>query len=284
MNQHKSSFILGCITIVLWSSLAALGKLLIHLPPFYLLGWAFLLGSVFSWRKPKEMFPSWKISVWGILGFFFYHFFLFYALRFAPAIEANLINYMWPVLLVMMTPIFFKDQKLAWYHFAGSTLAVIGCVLLVGGEGFELKEDHLKGYLLAAAAALAWPIYSLGKKKLGETSVWAIGGFCLGSSVLCFMTHAWIEPVTPLPPPQDLWLILIMGLGPFGIAFYTWDLAIHRGDTRVIGALTYLDPVLSTLGLILFAGQVLGSTTLVAMLLIVVGSCSGLVDFFKSKN
>lgn len=284
MNHKKSSFILGCITILLWSSLATLGKLLIHLPPFYLLGWAFLLGSIFSWRKPKEMFPGWKISLWGIFGFFFYHFFLFYALRFAPAIEANLINYMWPVLLVMMTPLFFKEHKLYWYHYVGSLLAVAGCILLVSGNGLELKEDSVKGYLLAGAAALTWPIYSLGKKKLGETSIWAIGGFCLGSSVLCFLTHVWLEPFTPIPPLRDLGLILVMGVGPFGIAFYTWDLAIHRGDTRVIGALTYLDPVLSTLGLVLFAGQNLETSTLIAMLLIVVGSCSGLADFFRPKN
>ena len=120
-------------------------------------------------------------------------------------------------------------------------------------------------------------------KKMEKPSVHAIGGFCLGSGILCLVTHALIEPRVAIES-HDAWKIILMGLGPCGLAFYTWDLAIQKGDTRVLGALSYLTPVLSTLGLVLFAGQELKTNTIIAMLLIIGGASSGLLDFLPSKS
>jgi drug/metabolite transporter (DMT)-like permease len=75
-----------------------------------------------------------------------------------------------------------------------------------------------------------------------------------------------------------------MGLGPFGVAFYTWDLALKWGDPKVIGALAYLTPVVSTLGLVFFAGQEMTSSNLTAMILIIGGASTGLLDFFPLKR
>jgi drug/metabolite transporter (DMT)-like permease len=283
MTQKHLSVVLAALTILCWGSLATFGNLLIHLPPFYTLGVTFLIGSLPAFFRPKKMFPHWRILLVGVSGFFGYHFFLFYAFRFAPAIEANLINYLWPMFLVMMTPLFFHDQKLKVYHFVGALLSVIGCVVLVAGKGGELKTQHLSGYLLAFGAALCWPLYSITKKKLPPTPVWAIGSFCLVSGVLSLMTHFWLEPRVVLRP-QDPLLLFLMGIGPFGLAFYCWDLALRLGDSRVIGALSYLTPVLSTLGLIFFADQEINSTSFLAMLLIIFGASSGLLDFFPLKR
>ena len=283
MRTQNQFLFFGLSTIFLWGSLATLASLLIHMPPFYLLGVSFLIGSLPAWTHPKKLFPGWKITVWGIGGIFGYHFFLFYSFRFAPALEANLINYLWPVFMILFSPLFFKESKLKWYHLAGSVLAISGCVLLVRGEGGEWSLENMKGYLLAFLAAITWSIYSLGSKKMSKPSVFAIGGFCLGAGILCLITHALIEPRVALQF-HDAWKIVLMGLGPFGIAFYCWDLAIQKGDTRVLGALSYLTPVLSTLGLLLFTEQELKSSTIIAMLLIIGGASSGLLDFLPSKN
>jgi drug/metabolite transporter (DMT)-like permease len=283
MNQKTESLILGLITIFCWGSLATFGNLLLHLPPFYILGFSFLIGSIPAWRKPREMFPSWKVLLWGVIGYFGYHFCLFYSFRYAPAIEANLINYLWPVIMVILTPAFFPQTKLKTYHLSGAALSVLGSVVLVFGKGGEFKIGNLAGYLLALGAAILWPVYSIGKKKFAPTSIWAIGGFCFITGLLCTLTHYLIEPRVVLQS-ADLWKILAMGLGPFGIAFYTWDLALQKGDARVMGALAYLTPVISTLALILFAKQVMTSNTLVAMVLIISGASAGLLDFFPTKR
>ena len=84
---------LALISILLWSSLAFLGLKLQHLPPFLLVGIALIIGSVcsvprlYEWRAITP-----KLLALGVFGLFGFHFFLFVALRNAPAIEANLIN------------------------------------------------------------------------------------------------------------------------------------------------------------------------------------------------
>jgi drug/metabolite transporter (DMT)-like permease len=283
MTQKRLSLLLASLTILCWGSLATFANLLYHLPPFYILGVTFLIGSLPAFFRPKEMFPHWKILLVGVAGYFGYHFFLFYAFRFAPALEANLINYLWPVILVMMTPLFFREQKLKGYHFAGAFLSVIGCVFLVASKGAQLNPNNLTGYLLAFGAALSWPLYSIAKKKLPATPVWAIGSFCLVCGLLSLLTHAWLEPRVVLQP-RDAILLFIMGIGPFGLAFYCWDAALRLGDSRDIGALAYLTPALSNLGLILFADQEIASTTLIAMVLIICGASSGLLDIFLLKR
>lgn len=283
MNQKSTSLILGIITILCWGSLATFGNLLIHLPPFYVLGVCFIMGSIPAWRKPKEMFPPFKTLLLGVFGYFGYHFFLFYAFRYAPAIEANLINYLWPVIMVILTPVFFRETKLKIYHIAGAVLSVIGSVFLVAGKGGEIRKENVIGYILALLAAITWPLYSIGKKKMPATSVWAIGSFCLISGILCFIVHAAIEPRVVLQF-HDAWKLLLMGIGPFGIAFYCWDVALRHGDARIMGALAYLTPVLSTLGLVFFAGQEMVSSTFIAMILIIGGASAGLLDFFPSKR
>jgi len=282
MKTSRHFFLLGLLAIVCWASLATLGNLVIHLPPFYVLGVAFILGSIPAWFRPKELFPDLKTSALGILGYFGYHFFLFYSFRYAPAIEANLINYLWPMILVLLTPAFFKGQNLKWHHFFGAGLAAVGCAVLVWGKGADPKFENVVGYLLAFGAAVTWPVYSLLKKKMRDTSVWSVGGACLGAGVLCLITHAMIEPRVVLQW-HDAWIIFLMGVGPFGIAFYSWDRALKGGDTRVIGALSYLTPVLSTLSLVFFAGQTLSFETGIAMLLIIGGASSGLLDFLTTK-
>lgn len=278
-----SSVLFGFVAILLWGSLATLGRLTIHLPPFYILGVSFLIGSLLSLRKPREMFSDWRVFLWGVAGYFGYHFFLFYSFRFAPAIEANLINYLWPMLMVLLTPVFFQDQRLRWYHIFGGVLALLGSILLVSRPLDEISVDGMKGYLLALGAAITWPVYSLGRKKLRETTVWSIGGTCFGAGVLCLLTHAWIEPRVILQS-SDAWIILLMGLGPFGIAFYAWDRSMAVGNPKIIGALAYLTPVISTLGLVLVGGEKLESSTLTAMVLIIGGASLGLLDFLPSRK
>lgn len=282
MIKNNKFIMLGFLSILLWASLATLGHLLYHLPPFYVLGASFLIGSLPAFFKLKKAFGSAKIFLWGTLGYYFYHFFLFYSFRFAPAIEANLINYLWPMIMVILTPVFFPQFKLKFYHFIGCFLSALGCAFLVMGKKVSFEWINLKGYLLALGAAISWPLYSLVKKKMGTNSIWEVSGFCFGAGVLCFITHINLEPRVVLQL-NDAWLLLFLGLGPFGLAFFSWDLALSKGDSRIIGALSYLTPVLSTTGLIVFTGQFLTYSTSVAMALIIGGASTGLLDFIPSK-
>ncbi len=249
-------------------------SLLKGIPPFYQLAVAFMVGALPVFFKGRKAFPSKQILMLGVAGLFGYHLFLFTAFRLAPPIEANLINYLWPMFMVMLAPLFFREANLNKGHFLGAALALVGVAILVTQQQVTLTGANLLGYFSALAAAFLWPIYSLLKRKKPGEAVITTAGICLVASLLSVVTHLILEE--GVSPSNEQWYLLLwLGIGPFGAAFYLWDFSLKKGDPRIIGALSYLTPVVSTV-LLVFGADIEASTaTWVAMILMTVGSLVG---------
>ncbi len=267
-------------TIALWATLAAMGVALKHLPPFLLTGLALTIGSVPGWFRIRE----WKLPLatlaLGVYGLFGYHLLLFIALRHAPPVEANLINYLWPLLIVVLSPLILRDARLTWKHalaacmgFSGAAIAILG-----GGEKVHaLRSEYIGGYLAALGAAFIWATYSLGTKRIAPFPTAAVGLFCLVSGLLALLCHALFEPPAVFMLSAHDWgLIGLIGFGPLGIAFYLWDKALKLGDARQIGILSYLTPCASTLLLVWVSGCTLDFSMVLATALIVGAAILGM--------
>ncbi len=272
--QHPISIFCAFIAILLWASLAMTSSLLKGIPPFFQLAIAFSVGALPVLLKGRKAFPSQRTLILGVAGLFGYHFFLFTAFRLAPPVEANLINYLWPMLMVMLAPLFFRESSLKMGHFIGAALALVGVAILVTQQEVSLTAENLLGYGCALGAAFTWPIYSLLKRKTPDEAVITTAGICLIASLLCAVTHYVLEERVA-PTSEQWYLLLWLGLGPFGAAFYLWDFSLKKGDPRIIGALSYLTPVLSTVLLVFGAGLDATSATWTAMLFMSVGSLVG---------
>lgn len=282
-----AAIMLALLSILVWSSLAFLNTRVNALPPFLSVGVALCVGGLVGlfrareWRVPPRTFA---VGVGGIFG---YHALLFAAFKVAPAVEVNLINYLWPLLIVVLAPAFLRGFRLGPKHIVGATLGLAGAALIASGGTLRPDAAYLPGYLLAAAAALAWASYSLMTKRLPPFPTGAVGGFCLASGLLSLGVYFFGLTTSPGMPPPSLealdWLFLILlGLGPMGGAFYAWDAALKRGDPRIIGALSYLTPLLSTLNLVLLGGKSLSPLAGIAMALIVAGAAVGSFDAIKT--
>ena len=279
---------LSLFTIVIWSTLALLGSRLGHLPPFLSVGIALTIGGLVGLVKVKD----WKVPLStlaiGIGGIFGYHALLFTAFRLAPAVEVNLLQYLWPLLIVALSPVYLPGNRLGIHHVTGSLLGLIGAGLVISGGRFALDLAGLPGYLLAIAAAFTWSSYSLLTKRVKPFATGAVGGFCLASGLLSLGLFALERSASSLPMPvithTDWLFLLLLGIGPMGAAFYSWDAALKRGDPRVIGALAYLTPLLSTLNLVILGGKHLSGISLAAMGLIVAGAIIGSLDLFRRAN
>jgi drug/metabolite transporter (DMT)-like permease len=279
------SILLALLAILVWSSLALLNSRVSSVPPLLAVGIALSVGGLVGlfrageWRVPLRTFA---VGVGGIFG---YHALLFVAFRLAPSVEVNLINYLWPLLIVLLSPAFLKGFRLGPRHVIGALLGFSGALLIVSGGRLELDAAMLPGYSLAAAAALIWASYSLLTKRLPVFPTGAVGGFCLASGVLAlalfFLDGGSWEAVSSIRGLDWLFLALL-GLGPMGGAFYAWDAALKRGDPRIIGALSYLTPLLSTVNLVLLGGKSLSPAAGAAMALIVAGAASGSLDLIKA--
>jgi drug/metabolite transporter (DMT)-like permease len=263
-------FLTAC-AIILWSSLAVLAAQLGHLPPFFILAICLTIGgslSLFHWKKwhfsPKLLF----IGVGGIFG---YHFLLFMALRMAPPVSANLLNYLWPLFILLFSPLFLPEFHLTKRHLIGTLLAFTGAALVLASSSISFSADYFLGYIFAIFAALTWAIYSLLSKKIADFSSATVGLFCLISGGLAFIAHFSLE-TTPTIAWQDVWRLILLGIGPMGLAFYCWDGALKKGDPRLIATLSYFTPLLSTGLLIVFNKEPLTPIIIYSLALIVGGA------------
>ncbi|MDP3810568.1 MAG: DMT family transporter [Hydrogenophaga sp.] len=259
--------------IALWASLAALGVALSHVPPFLLTGLSLLVGSLIALPLSRFDFRQWRVPAstlaLGVYGLFGFHFLLFIALRHAPPVQANLVNYLWPLGIVVMAPLFLPGVSLTSRHVFAALLGFAGAALaILGGAGDAGDARWAWGYIPALASAFIWASYSLMTKRVRTFPTAAIGSFALASGALSLLCHALLEPAVSLST-QDMLLIAVLGLGPLGGAFFLWDAALKRGDARQIGVLSFLTPLLSTLTLLLVRGEMPSPAIGLAALMIV---------------
>ncbi len=278
--------VLALFTIFMWSTLNLLSIGVRHLPVFLCTGVALAIGGLVGLVKVRDWsVPPWTFAM-GVGGIFGAHALFFTALRHAPAVEVNLLQYLWPLLIVVLSPLYLKSSRLAVHHILGGVLGLAGAALVITGGRLRPDLAYLPGYLLALCTAFVWASYSLLTKRVRPFRTGAVGGFCLASGILSLGLYALERmggQALPAPAirPVDWLFMVLLGLGPMGIAFYSWDAAMKRGDPRVIGALAYLTPLLSTLLLVLVGGGRFTPLAGCAMGLIVAGAVVGSLGMFQ---
>lgn len=275
--SHRATLI-GSISIFLWGTLALLTRLTEGgIPAFQMMAMtftvAYLLMSVRWWRQGhmglrhlRQPPLAWLL---GVGGYFGYHFCYFEAMNRAPAVEVSLLAYLWPLLIVLFAS-FLPGEKLKSQHLWGALFALTGCWILVGKGGAGFNVVNLSGYLLALACALIWSCYSVASRLVKSVPTDAVGWFCAATAVLAIICHLlWETTVWSLNSVQ--WAgILGLGLGPVGIAFFTWDYGIKHGNLQLLGVLAYAAPMISVL-LLVAAGEARPDWSLALACLAIVG-------------
>ena len=259
--------------IFLWGGLAALALRLAAVPPFLLTGMALVIGSLVGGRALLRRPPPLRALALGVYGLFGFHYFLFLALRHAPPVEANLVNYLWPLLIVVLAPAIVPGVRMSGRHVVAAVMGFAGAALLITSSG-EVTGGPAIGYAFAAISAFIWSTYSLLTRRFAAFPTEYVSWICLVSGVASLACHFAFEP--RFVPQGSEWITLVvLGVGPMGAAFFLWDVAMKRGDPRAIGNLAYLTPLLSTLGLVLFGGAKLSAVALPAIASIVAGAWLG---------
>jgi drug/metabolite transporter (DMT)-like permease len=248
--------------------------MLAAVPPFLLTGIALSIGALVGGRALLRRPPPLPALALGVYGLFGFHFFLFLALRRAPPVEANLVNYLWPLLIVLLAPVIVPGVHWSARHGIAALMGFGGAALLIGSSATVLGQGEMLGYAFAAASALIWSTYSLLTRRFRDFPTSYVSWFCLASGAGSLACHFAFEP-RYVPSAFDWPWLVALGVGPMGAAFFLWDRALKLGDPRAIGNLAYLTPLLSTLVLVLTGAGSLGPIALAAMALILAGAWLG---------
>jgi drug/metabolite transporter (DMT)-like permease len=274
----------GFAALLLWSSLATLTAIAAPMPPFELAAITFtvgaLVGLVYARATGQSLMELRKmplgalaLGVYGLLG---YHVCYFYALQKAPPLDANLINYLWPLLIVVFSgllPLRVGGRPLRWWHIAGSLFGLAGTMLVLMKSGANLAfTGATGGYAAALASAVIWASYSVASRLFSTVPSTAVIASCAATAAGALLLHVLSE-ATQLPRSPAAWAaVLAMGLGPVGLAFYLWDRGMKHGDLRLLGVASYATPLLSTALLALFGLGTAGPALWLAVLLVTGGA------------
>jgi len=253
----RRATLIGLVAILLWASLALLTTATGTLPPFQVLAIGFGIAAALGllraalrgrngWREFRQPLPALALSTLALFG---YHALYFIALKRAPAVEANLLNYLWPLLIVVFAGLI-GGVSVRPGQWLGTALGLVAAVLLVTrGRGLQVEPAHVPGYLAALGAALIWSLYSVLNRRYADVPTAAITLACAGVAVLGAIAH--LSGERTVVPTAGQWAVLVlMGIGPVGAAFWLWDYGTKHGDIALLGSLSYLAPLLSTLLLV----------------------------------
>jgi drug/metabolite transporter (DMT)-like permease len=289
MNPRTATLI-GLTAILMWSLLSVLTVATGSIPAFQLAAMTFAIGALVAFAsflfRPsafaalKQSPVAWVVGVGGLFG---YHALYFLALRFAPPAEAGLLNYLWPLLIVLFSSLL-PGERMAPHHIIGALLGLAGTVLLLAGNTAGFAPGQIPGLAAAFVAAFVWAAYSVMSRKLKAVPTDAVAGFCLATALLAALVHLMVE-ITVWPDTVGQWLAIIaLGVGPVGAAFFVWDIGMKRGDIRVLGAASYATPLLSTAFLILAGFAQATATIAIAAILIAGGGLIAAKDLVWRKQ
>src|ERR1700751_3589694 len=191
----RTATLIGLSAILMWSLLSVMTVATGKIPAFQLAAMTFAIGAVIcalNWIGRADAVKAlcqppvaWIVGVGGLFG---YHALYFLALRFAPPAESGLLNYLWPLLIVLFSSLL-PGERLAPHHIIGALLGLAGPVLLFAGNGASFAPGQIPGLAAAFVAAFVWAAYSMMSRKLKAVPTDAVAGFCAVTAVLAAIVH-----------------------------------------------------------------------------------------------
>jgi drug/metabolite transporter (DMT)-like permease len=254
MKGPQRATLVGFTAVLMWSLLALLTIASTPVPPLQLNAICFAIGGLIglAWTARSGFAVlrnvSLKVYAFGTAGLFGYHLLYFTAFRLSPTAETGLIAYLWPLFIVLLSG-FLPGERLRTPHVLGALIAFAGAALIVLGRT-DAGTGSMAGMVLAFLCALTWAAYSVLSRRLGNVPTESVTVYCLLTAALSLAAHlVWEETAWP-DTPLGWMALLSLGLGPVGVAFFTWDIGMKRGNIQLLGVASYAAPLLSTLALV----------------------------------
>ena len=286
INKAKA-YLLTLGVVLIWGSFAAVSKLsLKDLDSFQLQFYIFLVATLVNLLillflnkldlLRRLSFDSVKKLVLYAIPAFFYYFLYWLSLKLIPASEAMMLNYIWPIMVVVFAIPIFKE-KLTLKKLLAILLGFIGVLIIVTrGNILSLRLSNPLGDFLALLAGCCWGLFSnLGRKSKEDTN---ISYFIYFTTMFLLSIPSLLLLSKPVLPTQRSFLgILSLGTLNLALAYFLWFEALELGQIASVASLAYLTPFASLVYIFILLGERIVLSQLLGLLLIVTGT------FIQSK-
>ena len=283
MKQQKKAYLFALSAILLWSTVGSAFKISLRYISFIeLLFYAALVSTitlllVLIFSKKLNLLLTLKpvnflrASFLGLLNPFLYYVFLLQAYNLLLAQEAGTLNYIWPVVLVLLSIPLLK-QKIGWLSLAAILISFTGTVI-IGTQGnlFSLKFSNVTGVGLALGSAIFWALFwIINVKDPTDAVIKLFLSFAFG---LIYITIYLVFTKGFSPPPlRGLAGAVYLGLFEMGITFVLWLMALkHSATTAKVSNLVYISPFISLFFIRFAVGETILISTILGLMLIVGG-------------
>jgi drug/metabolite transporter (DMT)-like permease len=268
----------GCLAVLLWSFSALYIGWTSQAPPFLLAALSSIIGSIYFFltclaNPAKFSFAiRQKWEVWALFfsAVVFYRALYLTSLKLAPIVEANLLNYLWPLFIILFSALI-DHIRLSKKVYLGAVFCFAGAVCIGISKKGNLSFEA--GHILAIGGALTWAIYSIMTSRLSSAPIGMIGLMHVIAVCVFLVLHIVFEQTTNVWNLPLLCWIGVTGLGlAMSLGYNLWHEAMRYGNRETLAVVGYYTPLLSTLWLILFGDQQITSWVWLAIVLIIGGS------------
>ena len=284
----KKAYIFAGISILLWSSVATVTKLLLGVMDSYqvlcvsslfaflaLLGMNICTGNIKKLRsfKCKDLLI---VILIGLPGTFLYNVFLYLGTDKLLASQAFIINYLWPIMSVVFACILLKEKMTARKGIAFA-LSFLGVVTVAGSDLMNFQAETALGMGLCVLAAVSYGVFTALNQKWHYDKPLSVMLACFSTFVLTLVINLFRGTQLQLDAFQ------VLGLGWNGIfvmavATTTWAIALDSGKTAVVSNLAYITPFLSLVWTGLFLHEPISLWSVAGLVIIILGILIQLKD------
>lgn len=281
-KSQRRAYFLASFVILFWGTSATAFKIgLSHTEPVQLLFWSSLSASIilfvvlaFQKKLPLLKFTSKKEILYSlaesVLNPFLYYLVLFKAYSLLPAQVAQPLNYIWPIVLVVLAALLLK-HPLRFTDIIALLFSLIGVAFISsqGNINIFAKSNPL-GVLLAVGSSVIWASFWIvnmyDKHRPEEVKLFI--SFALATVLtLLYMAATRDLPVFNL---KALAASVYIGAFEMGITFVLWLKALNSAtNTARLGNFSYLVPFVALVFVSLVLREKIVWTTLVGLVVII---------------
>ena len=292
-NQNKAYLFAG-IAIFFWSTVATAFKLALeHLEPIQLVFYSTLFSVMvlffitlvqgkLNLIKDFSRSDLLRCAFLGLLNPCLYYIILFKGYDILPAQEAMVINFSWPIMIVILSIPILK-QTIDIKSFLSIVVCYVGVVVIASkGDVFSMQFESPLGVGYILFTTVIWSLFWLYNTKNSNDSLVSLFLIFLFSLpyilVIVYFSNSFIIPST-----KGFIGSAYIGLFEMGISVVLWQLALKTSTTvSRVASLVFITPFLSLLILHFVLKETILASTIFGVILI----CLGLIlqKYFSRKN